>query len=168
LGIYPIIGKLKCGCKENNCIQKTSIQDLMTFYDSFWKTNESIPVTSEDTEWSNFLNSDFDESEYQQKLSLLQATAAPSTTMRRQAINEILRDSYDVLNDAFRFCIFDSSKQELRSVCEAGYLMMLGLVRSSQSSKFPLIWRNSQMYIRKGIKSIKEQNEYNKLTGSIN
>jgi hypothetical protein len=156
--IYPFVGKVPC-C-NNNCIKKTSVEDFMNFHDSFWNTGGfDDQIDYAEDELSQLIDSDFTEEESKKKQNLFeQNISAPCTKMRRFKLNESLRDFYHPSSGTFICTIHESATKKAREVCEAAYLIMLGLAKDNKKSSFPFIWRQSQSYIKKGLKTIEAQN----------
>ena len=74
---------------------------------------------------------------------------APSAATRRLKIIQILRSAYRPNTDEFEFYAGCKEKNN-RAVCEAAYLIMLGLSNSPHASKAPGQWRRIKKYVREG------------------
>jgi len=74
---------------------------------------------------------------------------APSAATRRLKIIQILRSAYRPNSDEFEFYAGCKEKNN-RAVCEAAYLIMLGLSNSPHASKAPGQWRRIKKYVREG------------------
>jgi hypothetical protein len=74
---------------------------------------------------------------------------APSAATRRIKILAILRSAYRPNTDEFEFYAGCKEKNN-RVVCEAAFLIMLGISNSPQASKAPGQWRRLKKYVREG------------------
>ena len=73
--------------------------------------------------------------------------AAPSTSERREKIREILSSAYSPVTDSFEF--YSTNKDySNRVVCEAGFLILLGLSNNSQASRAPSQWRRLKTFVK--------------------
>lgn len=74
---------------------------------------------------------------------------APSTSDRRLLILQILRSAYRQNENEFQF--YAGQKEcNNRIVCEAGFLILLGLINVPNASRAPSQWRKCKAYIRNG------------------
>ena len=74
---------------------------------------------------------------------------APSTKDRRILILEILRSAYRPNENEFQF--YAGQKQcNNRIVCEAGFLILLGMINVSNASSASSQWRRCKAYVRSG------------------
>ena len=74
---------------------------------------------------------------------------APSAATRRLKILKILQSAYRPNSDQFEFYAGCKEKNN-RAVCEAAYLILLGLSNSPHASKAPGQWQRLKKYVREG------------------
>ena len=74
---------------------------------------------------------------------------APSAATRRLKIIQILRSAYRPNSDEFEFYAGCKEKNN-RAVCEAAYLILLGLSNSPNASNAPGQWKRLKKYIKEG------------------
>ena len=74
---------------------------------------------------------------------------APSSATRRLKLLTILRNSYRSNEDDFQFFAGCKEKNN-RRVCEAGFLILLGIINSPIASKAPGQWKRLKKYVASG------------------
>ena len=74
---------------------------------------------------------------------------APSSATRRLKLLTILRKSYRSNEDDFQFFAGCKEKNN-RRVCEAGFLILLGITNSPIASKAPGQWKRLKKYVASG------------------
>lgn len=74
---------------------------------------------------------------------------APSRKLKRKLILEILKKSFRQYNKTFEF-IIGSKEKDNRLVCEAAFLIALGLSNNSNASQASSQWRNTKKYVMRG------------------
>jgi len=85
----------------------------------------------------------------------------PISSTRKALCIEILRTAYRRSTDTFEFCVTNKSSNN-RLVCEAGFLILIGLSNSPNASDAPRQWRQCKNYIQKGSYSRHDQNYIDK------
>ena len=90
---------------------------------------------------------------------------APSRDIRRKLILEILTSSFRKYNKTFEF-IIGSKEKNNRLVCEAAFLIALGLSNNSNASQAPSQWRNSKKFVLEGYNLNSKTYSYAELTNS--
>lgn len=74
---------------------------------------------------------------------------APSSHTRRLMVLEILKNAYAINQQNFTFVVGNREKNN-RVVCEIGFLILLGLMRSNRSADIPSQWRRVKEYVISG------------------
>ncbi len=69
-----------------------------------------------------------------------ESSPAPSSSVRAELNRFILEDAYDKHSNTFRFTVGCAGKR--REVCEAGYLILLGLSNKTNASEAPQQWKS--------------------------
>ena len=91
-----------------------------------------------------------------------QNESAPSTSERRLKIEAILRESYRNRAHDVEVCITNREKNNV-IVCEAGFLILLGLSNKSNPSEAPSQWRRVKKFIQKYRGQKEPKYSYNEL-----
>jgi len=77
---------------------------------------------------------------------------APSSKTRQLLILNILRSAYRPDEEDFHFFAGNKAKNN-RRVCEAGYLILLGLSNNPNASAAPRQWTNLKKYVKSGAQA---------------
>ena len=91
-------------------------------------------------------------------------SVAPSRSTRKLFILSILQRSFRSISNTFEFVIGSNEKNN-RLVCEAAYLIALGLINNSNASSAPSQWRLTKKWVLQGFdKDATKSFKYSEMT----